>query len=90
MPKPKNESNGIKGKNILKKLMYFQGNDYKILWYKKLAETLDETLHQLYRLFDKDRYKVWVYYSDQKASLELNTGGKISLSLVHFDKYISN
>ena len=36
-----------------------------------------------YRVFDNDRYKVWAYCSDQKASLELKTGGNISLSLVH-------
>ena len=44
----------------------------------------------LYRVFDNDRYKVWAYFWDQKASLGLKTGGKISLSLVHFDKYMSN
>ena len=35
------------------------------------------------RVFDKDRLKVWAYFSDQKASFEVKTGGKISLSLVH-------
>jgi hypothetical protein len=43
-----------------------------------------------YRVFDNDWYKVWAYCPDQKASLELKTGGKLSLSLVHFDKYMSN
>ena len=41
-------------------------------------------------MFDNDRYEVWAYFSDQKASLELKTGGKISLSLVHFEKNMSN
>ena len=43
-----------------------------------------------YRVFDNDRYKVCTYSSDQKALLELKKGGKISLSLVHFDKTMSN
>ena len=43
-----------------------------------------------YRVFDNDRNKVWAYCSDQKASLELKIGGKISMSLIHFHKYMSN
>ena len=43
-----------------------------------------------YRVFDNELQKVWAYCSDQKGSLELKTGGKILLSLVHFDKYMSN
>ena len=38
-----------------------------------------------YRVFDNGLQRVGGYCPDQKASLELNTGGKISLSLVHFD-----
>jgi hypothetical protein len=44
----------------------------------------------LYRVFDNERHKVWAYCLDQKSSLELKTGGKMSMSLVHFDKYMSN
>ena len=47
-------------------------------------------LDPFYRVFDNDKHKVWAYCSDQKESMELKTGGKISLSLVHFDKYMSN
>ena len=42
-----------------------------------------------YRVYDNDEYKVFAYCTDQKASLELKTGDKISMSLVHFDKYMS-
>jgi hypothetical protein len=39
-----------------------------------------------YREFDNDLQRVGAYCSDQKASLELKTGGKF---LVRFDKYVS-
>ena len=38
-----------------------------------------------YRVFDNDLQKVCANCSFQKSSLELKTGGKISLSLVHFE-----
>ena len=41
-------------------------------------------------MFDNDRHKVWAYCSDQKSSLELKTGGRISLSMVRFDKYMKS
>ena len=49
-----------------------------------------DSLEFNYRVFDNDVKKVGAYFSDQKSSLELKTGVKISLSLVHFYKYMSN
>ena len=48
------------------------------------------TKYHLSSVIFNDFDKVWAYCSDPKASLEQKTGGKISLSLVHFDKYLSN
>ena len=41
----------------------------------------------IYRVIFNDIDKVQAYCSDQKSSLKHKTGGKISLSLVHFDKF---
>ena len=48
------------------------------------------TSEDSYRVFDNDVKKVGAYFSDKKSLLELKTGVKISLSLVHFYKYMSN
>ena len=48
------------------------------------------SMFTLYRVFDNDLQRVGAYCLDQKASLELKTGGIISPSLVHFEKYLPN